>query len=318
MNEFKRHAWVITRDESDLDVEKSLDLLSKMDTLAANTFLAYYYCFVKEPDDVEKIEYYKNKILGKEEDSDDFLYAKAMFELDERFYEDRDSNRALELFEEAGKKGNPLAYIELGDYLLENSTNRKEEKEAITYYKKALELGFKEALLILGEVYIEIGDIRKARKTFKLAIEEGLDGYWGLSLLEDDDKKAIQLLEKSCEFKKNSKNLFDLADIMMTEDEELAFKLLNEAAKLGSGEAHVVLGIEYYLGENLEKDYDKAFKHFELADQQANTLGTFHLAMCYIEGHGVKKDLEKAKELLTIAADEGSEDAIEVLESFFE
>lgn len=57
------------------------------------------------------------------------------------------------------------------------------------------------------------------------------------------------------------------------------------------------LGVLYYEGLGVERDYGEAIRRFEAATEyQADA--KYHLALCYLHGHGVKKDEGKAFEIL--------------------
>ena len=75
--------------------------------------------------------------------------------------------------------------------------------------------------------------------------------------------------------------------------------LLNESRKneyedvyQAKTRAYQVLGICYYTGTFVTKNYEKAFEMFKLANSDTD------LAKCYASGKGIQKDLKIAEELL--------------------
>ena len=54
-----------------------------------------------------------------------------------------------------------------------------------------------------------------------------------------------------------------------------------------------------------------------MAAEQEDACAIGNLGECYYFGRGVNKDLKKAREYWTKAADQGDEDAIENLKKFF-
>ena len=74
-------------------------------------------------------------------------------------------------------------------------------------------------------------------------------------------------------------------------------ELLRTAAKHGSSEAYVRLAGEYYHGENVDKDDEKAFEYTKKAAEMRNANGTYNLGWYYIDGTGCEKDVEKGMQI---------------------
>ena len=71
------------------------------------------------------------------------------------------------------------------------------------------------------------------------------------------------------------------------------------------------LGLACFKGENgHEKDYDKAFLHFQNAAQHDNPEALNKLGVCHFNGFGTPKNYEKALELLQKAASLGCASAL--------
>ncbi|MDR2034244.1 MAG: hypothetical protein LBP89_06410 [Helicobacteraceae bacterium] len=63
------------------------------------------------------------------------------------------------------------------------------------------------------------------------------------------------------------------------------------------------------------KDYSKALKWFQIAFDKHKDYGSLYwFAIMHRDGLGVKKDLNKAKELFTIAAENGVKEALAALD----
>lgn len=54
------------------------------------------------------------------------------------------------------------------------------------------------------------------------------------------------------------------------------------------------LGVKYYFGISVEKDYDKAANYFQKTVNMGNIKGKYFLGKCYYYGRGIDQDFEKA------------------------
>ncbi len=63
----------------------------------------------------------------------------------------------------------------------------------------------------------------------------------------------------------------------------------------------------------MPQDYDKAFSFFEAAAGLEHTEAQFKVGWCYLYGEGVKKNVSEARKWLTMASDDGHEDALRCL-----
>jgi len=64
--------------------------------------------------------------------------------------------------------------------------------------------------------------------------------------------------------------------------------ILTEQANAGDAKAQNDLGLWYYTGKNVEKNYEKALKYFAAAAKQNNVEAIGNMAMCYQLGRGTK------------------------------
>lgn len=77
-------------------------------------------------------------------------------------------------------------------------------------------------------------------------------------------------------------------------------------------------GKAYWLGENVEQDYDQAIKFFKKAADEGHVDALYKLGEMYAKGHGVPQDCQKAFEWVQKAADEGHVDALYELGAMYE
>ena len=80
---------------------------------------------------------------------------------------------------------------------------------------------------------------------------------------------------------------------------------LTNLADSGNVEAQRELGILFYHGIGLEKDYGEAMKYFNLAAEQGDELAQYYLGNMFREGNGVDQNDAKAFEWYKRASDKG-------------
>ena len=71
-------------------------------------------------------------------------------------------------------------------------------------------------------------------------------------------------------------------------------ELLTKAADLGVMKACLILGDVYSEGRIVEQDDTKAFEFYKKGSQLGSTICQYHLALMYLDGMGVDKNLENA------------------------
>lgn len=85
-----------------------------------------------------------------------------------------------------------------------------------------------------------------------------------------------------------------------------ALQYFQLSADQGYVEGHFLLGIMYYFGYGVKKDYKSAVKYFNLAAQLGHVLGYFNLAQMHATGTGVLRSCTTATELYKNVAERGS------------
>lgn len=81
---------------------------------------------------------------------------------------------------------------------------------------------------------------------------------------------------------------------VVTNDFQIAASLKNNA-----------IGISYYSGLGVIKDYNKAVFYFRLAAAKGNADAQYNLGRMYLFGEGVNPDLKEVLRLFKLAADQG-------------
>lgn len=78
------------------------------------------------------------------------------------------------------------------------------------------------------------------------------------------------------------------------------------------------MGLLYFKGEGVEKDYSKAKEYFELSAEKENISAFIHLGIIYLLGKGVVPDYQKSYEYFQKAADKENAQSFYYLGMLFE
>ena len=80
---------------------------------------------------------------------------------------------------------------------------------------------------------------------------------------------------------------------------------IRKNAESGDSDAQFLLGVRYYFGKGVQKNYSEAVNWFLKAAQQEHMKAEFNLGVCYYFGKGVEKDFVKAVSWYRKAAEKG-------------
>jgi len=98
--------------------------------------------------------------------------------------------------------------------------------------------------------------------------------------------------------KKNLKKITQIAlknlEYISVEKKKNGIKLLEEASKLGYGNATMILAFLYYQGEDVKQDIQKALLYLNLAILQNMDEADYILGTIYLDGEIVKRDINRA------------------------
>lgn len=137
------------------------------------------------------------------------------------------------------------------------------------------------------------------------------DGDVGFNEYGEDPKGRIII-------KKTPKKILD-SEVEVENDEEASNKNLDIINTEGDASNRYdreifLLGKNYYQGSNgVEKSYGKAVELWDILAKRGNPLSQYNVALCYYNGKGVEKDIDKAKEYLEKACERGFAPACELL-----
>ena len=88
------------------------------------------------------------------------------------------------------------------------------------------------------------------------------------------------------------------------EDYNTAFSYWEEAAKLGSEEAMMVVADYYFYGHGVGKNFEQAAHWYEKVTDNDNTTAMYNIGVCYMQNSDIC-DYDKAIEWITLAAEHG-------------
>ena len=191
-----------------------------------------------------------------------------------------------------------------------------DKKQAFKWYLKAAENGLIDAYYYVGNAYKRgegvQQDSQKALKWLELAAEYQMrDAARELAEIYQEGLGNVpQNLEKAQEFYLLAKELGENVERSMQQlQSRLAvrddFDALLERAKEGNLEAQKDLAMAYVRGDEIEQNYEEAFKWYKAAAEQGDADAQNSLYNRYAKGEGVEQNSEEAMKWLHRSADQG-------------
>lgn len=228
------------------------------------------------------------------------------------YYVDKSFTKAFDLYHEAYEKGNPTAMYKLGFYAENNfydiSHNKLQseystdyEKTAMTFYTKAADKNYSDALARLGFIY-----------------ENGLLGN------EINKKVATDYYKKSVEIDENPVGLNGMGNYYYgLQNYTLALENYKKASKLGNVEALINLGICFEYGHGVERNLIKAMDCYKEAGEHNNPIALCNQAILLIKmdiSQGTHVNFSESFKLLQLSThlDRHNKDAYYYLGFLFE
>lgn len=189
-------------------------------------------------------------------------------------------------YRQAAEAGLVSAQIALARLLVRNTGIQVDGTEAVKWLNIAIAGGSTEAMLLLAHLFQNgVGVIKNEKAAFDLCYRAALAG----DLVGQSDTGWRLCQGIGC-------------DVNIEEGGNWH----RRAATSGRAYDQGVLAYWYLYGQQpLEQNYEEAVKWARLSAAQNEDLGQFVLGICYYHGCGVSKDLNKACELLTNAAEQG-------------
>lgn len=176
---------------------------------------------------------------------------------------------------------------------------------------------------IVGAAYYVKEDYENAEEWWKKAATQKYpDALWWMYYLcevhKNDSVLAFEYLKQAVDAKYpealNEMGCNYANGDMVGKDVEKAKQLFHEAGSLGFGEAYNNLGYLYSNKDCIKKpNWEIAAGYFRQGAEMNNPSAQYNYGMCLKKGKGVKKDKQAAVHWITLAAQNGDEDAIKIL-----
>lgn len=227
------------------------------------------------------------------------------------YEEEGNLKEAFKLYETSAKQGNVDAQFNLALCYEEGKGTEIDLKEAIKWYEKAAEQGDANAQFNLCSLYFNKDDMESILKGLDWLVRAARKGMEEAgNLLRDFMAEIIKLAELGdAEAQFLLGRSFQNGDgVIMNQDE--AFKWYKLSAEQDYDKALNNLACIYLECEN----YEEAKECFERAAKQNCALAQFNLGTMYNNGNTIERDITKAIYWLEKAAEQGLEEAKEVLD----
>lgn len=243
---------------------------------------------------------------------------------------EQDDAKAEELFHRAAWRNHRGAQT-LKGWMLEayrgtveqrGITIEEAQRDAVKWYRKAVEADYNEAKYLLGMAYRRgIGgdiDDKESVRWLRAAAGGGLPDAqaelgWMYSKgrgVEQDSAAAIKLYRLSADAGSGQGqaylggSYFKEQGVEQSDQEALKWNRMSAEKGTALGQYH--MGVHYSLGRGVPQSYAKALPWLRKSAEQSNERAESYLGVCYLQGLGVKQDYGKALEWFRRSAEHGS------------
>ncbi|MFI3293266.1 MAG: tetratricopeptide repeat protein [Rikenellaceae bacterium] len=197
-----------------------------------------------------------------------------------------------------------------GKLLLGRKSSPQNDSIAIDYINKAIELSNTEAMLFLGERYLNKDldqyNAIKGMELFRMADGLNSDQAKGLISKYEQALSREEVFAYTMHFADEG-NADDMASLAymyyhglgVDVDYSKAFEYYEKSSEQRTENGYVGLGLCYYYGHGVDQDYDKAYENLVIGGQNGNSIAVSMLGQCYYYGYGVDQNYDKAFDLFT-------------------
>lgn len=236
---------------------------------------------------------------------------------------EKDNKKAFEWYTKSATQGNALGQSNLGTMYHNGLGVEKDFTKAIEWYEKAANQGDAYSQNRLGIMYSQgLGvekDYKKAAEWYTKAANNGDASaqnnlgnlYKNGQGVEKDYKKAAEWYKKAVE-QGDWLAFYSLADLYVQTNNHQQLILLCEKVIADSkfeqtekASAMQMLGESYSKGNGVPKDISKAIEWYTKAANEGSTEAMYHLGLLYYDGTDISQDYAKAVEWVRKAADKG-------------
>jgi TPR repeat protein len=204
---------------------------------------------------------------------------------------EKNSEEGLGWLLKAAEKGHHGAMLELGYRMVMGDELEQNTGDGLYWIEKGAESGHEKSMLLLAKLYTEGTEV---------SLDVNLGKKW---LIEATKMKSVDAMITLGKY-----YLFGLYNFPI--NKVVAEKWFETAIENDSDRARFILGWEYILGENLQKNINKGLKLLNTASENGYLSASNDLAILYLNGrHNVPVNLKKGESLLRSAAEKGSKQA---------
>ena len=201
---------------------------------------------------------------------------KKLFDEANKFYEQKNYEKAFSLLKELENSKDPRVYHLLGElYYYGDHVDENDEKAAY-FYGRAANLDFAPSITRLGVMHEE-------GFFFEVNVELANEFYFRAHELNDDE--ATYFLAANIQFGAG-----------IEQNIPRAISFYEEAVRRGNESAIIDLGYLYVNGEFITPDYEKAFNLFKTLENDGVPDALHNLALMYTNGYYVDVNIDKAFE----------------------
>lgn len=222
---------------------------------------------------------------------------------------------------ELADKGDAYAQFRLGQIYYEGTAVPRDDREAAAWFSKAASQDHAEAQFILATMYEKghgvLKNDREAFAWYSRAASLGHErsrvilesGRWDAFGAGQEAARVDDLAEEGALTVGRGEE-----EQPHDRDKRELFEKYLAKAEAGDANAQYNVGVMYYHGEGVEKDFEKALKWFLLSAQQGDADAQYSLGFMYGRGEGTVKDRAASLEWFQKAASSGHKGALELLE----
>ena len=190
----------------------------------------------------------------------------------------------------AAEQGDVQAQYDLAVMYAKGQGMKKDDAEAVKWYRKAAEQGHADAQYHLGNAYAHGRGVAKdeseAVKWFRKAAEQGH-------------------AEAQCNFAEAY-----LFGSVIPQNYAEAVKWYRKAAEQGVADAQYNLGVSYAKGNGVTQDVFEAVRWYRKAAEKGHTDAQYNLGVSYENGNGITQDVAEAVRWYRMAAEKGNVNAL--------
>lgn len=222
----------------------------------------------------------------------------------------KDDAYLLHNIRRSAEGGDPIAQFKLATLYYEGKGVPRDDKEAAVWYLRAAQQEHVEAQFVLGVMYekgegVERND-DKAYKWISLAARQG--HARARAVLESGKWVGYQEAVQGNVMKQEDPEA-KIQEVSPEQIEEYVRK-----ADQGDVDAQYNLGIIYYHGEGVPRNYEEALSWFLKAAEQNDADAQYNLGFMYGRGEGIEKSHAQSVAWFKRAAEQGHRGAQDILE----